>query len=55
MSVVVVKGFVRVSERTKPKITTQPPSVGFLIFERMDQIDFATLEEELAKGHPYPK
>jgi hypothetical protein len=29
-----------VSERSKPKITTQPLSVGCLIFERMDQIDF---------------
>jgi len=29
-----------VSERSKPKITTQPLSVGCLIFDRMDQIDF---------------
>src|SRR5579863_638848 len=29
-----------VSQRTKPKITTRPLSVGSLIFERMDQIDF---------------
>ena len=29
-----------VSERSKPVMTTQPLSVGCLIFEQMDQIDF---------------
>ena len=29
-----------VSERPKPELTTRPLSVGCLIFERMDQIDF---------------
>jgi hypothetical protein len=28
-----------VSERSKPKITTQQLSVGCLIYEQMDQID----------------
>jgi cyclohexyl-isocyanide hydratase len=28
------------SERSKLKITAQPLSVGCLIYERMDQIDF---------------
>ena len=29
-----------VSEKSKPEMTTQPLSVGCLISERMDQIDF---------------
>ena len=28
-----------VTERSKPEMTTQPLSVGCLIYERMDQID----------------
>lgn len=38
-----------VSERTKPKIATQPLSVGCLIFERMDQIDFTGPFEVLSR------
>jgi cyclohexyl-isocyanide hydratase len=38
-----------VSERTKPKITAQPLSVGCLIFERMDQIDFTGPFEVLSR------
>jgi hypothetical protein len=37
-----------VSERSKPKITTKPLSVGCLIFERMDQIDFTGPFEQLS-------
>jgi cyclohexyl-isocyanide hydratase len=37
------------SERSKPKITTQPLSVGCLIFERMDQIDFTGPFEVLSR------
>lgn len=29
-----------VSERSKPELSVRPLSVGCLIFERMDQIDF---------------
>ena len=38
-----------VSQRTKPKIATQPLSVGCLIFERMDQIDFTGPFEVLSR------
>jgi hypothetical protein len=38
-----------VSERSKPKITTQPLSVGCLIFVRMDQIDFTGPFEVLSR------
>ena len=38
-----------VSERSKPKITTQPLSVGCLIFARMDQIDFTRPFEILSR------
>ena len=38
-----------VSERSKPEITTQPLSVGCLIFERMDQIDFTGPFEVLSR------
>jgi cyclohexyl-isocyanide hydratase len=38
-----------VSERSKPKITTRPLSVGCLIFERMDQIDFTGPFEVLSR------
>ena len=38
-----------VSERTRPKITAQPLSVGYLIFERMDQIDFTGPFEVLSR------
>lgn len=38
-----------VSQRTKPKITTQQLSVGSLIFERMDQIDFTGPFEVLSR------
>jgi cyclohexyl-isocyanide hydratase len=38
-----------VSERSKPKITTQPLSVGCLIFARMDQIDFTGPFEVLSR------
>jgi len=38
-----------VSERPKPQMTTQPVSVGFLIFERMDQIDFTGPFEVLSR------
>jgi cyclohexyl-isocyanide hydratase len=37
------------SDRSKPKITTQPLSVGCLIFERMDQIDFTGPFEVLSR------
>ena len=37
------------SERSKPKITTQPLSVGCLIYERMDQIDFTGPFEVLSR------
>src|SRR5215469_3338157 len=38
-----------VSERSKPQLTTQPLSVGCLIFERMDQIDFTGPFEVLSR------
>jgi cyclohexyl-isocyanide hydratase len=38
-----------VSERSKPRLTTRPLSVGCLIFERMDQIDFTGPFEVLAR------
>jgi len=38
-----------VSERSKPEMTTQPLSVGCLIFERMDQIDFTGPFEVLSR------
>ena len=38
-----------VSQRTKPKITTQPLSVGSLIFECMDQIDLTGPFEVLSR------
>ena len=38
-----------VSERSKPEITSQPLSVGCLIFERMDQIDFTGPFEVLSR------
>ena len=38
-----------VSERTKPEITTRPLSVGCLVFERMDQIDFTGPFEVLSR------
>jgi cyclohexyl-isocyanide hydratase len=38
-----------VSERPKPDITTRPLSVGCLIFERMDQIDFTGPFEVLSR------
>ena len=38
-----------VSERSKPEITRQPLSVGCLIFERMDQIDFTGPFEVLSR------
>src|SRR5215469_11813560 len=38
-----------VSERTKPEMTTGPLSVGCLIFERMDQIDFTGPFEVLSR------
>ena len=38
-----------VSERAKPETTTQPLSVGCLIFERMDQIDFTGPFEVLSR------
>jgi cyclohexyl-isocyanide hydratase len=38
-----------VSERPRPKITTQPLSVGCLIFEQMDQIDFTGPFEVLTR------
>ena len=38
-----------VSKRSKPKITMQPLSVGCLIFERMDQIDFTGPFEVLSR------
>ena len=37
------------SERSKPKITTQPLSVGCLIYERLDQIDFTGPFEVLSR------
>jgi|SRR5579863_20340 len=37
------------SDRSKPKITTQPLSVGCLICERMDQIDFTGPSEVLSR------
>jgi cyclohexyl-isocyanide hydratase len=37
------------SERSKPKMTDQPLSVGCLIFERMDQIDFTGPFEVLSR------
>jgi hypothetical protein len=43
-----------VSERSKPKITTQPLSVGCLIFERMDQIDFTGPFEVLSRMRIQP-
>lgn len=38
-----------VSEKTRPKVATQPLSVGCLIFERMDQIDFTGPFEVLSR------
>ena len=38
-----------VSERSKPALTVQPLSVGCLIFERMDQIDFTGPFEVLSR------
>jgi cyclohexyl-isocyanide hydratase len=38
-----------VSERSKPEVTTRPLSVGCLIFERMDQIDFTGPFEVLSR------
>ena len=38
-----------VSERSKPQLTTRPLSVGCLIFERMDQIDFTGPFEVLSR------
>ena len=38
-----------VSERSKPELTTRPLSVGCLIFERMDQIDFTGPFEILSR------
>ena len=38
-----------VSERSKPEVTTRSLSVGFLIFERMDQIDFTGPFEVLSR------
>ena len=38
-----------VSERSKPALTTRPLSVGCLIFERMDQIDFTGPFEVLSR------
>ena len=38
-----------VSERSKPQMTTHPLSVGCLIFERMDQIDFTGPFEVLSR------
>jgi len=38
-----------VSERSKPELTTRPLSVGCLIFERMDQIDFTGPFEVLSR------
>lgn len=38
-----------VSKKSKPRITTQPLSVGCLIFERMDQIDFTGPFEVLSR------
>ena len=38
-----------VSERSKPQMTTRPLSVGCLIFERMDQIDFTGPFEVLSR------
>src|SRR5215471_4580735 len=38
-----------VSERSKPQVTTQPLSVGCLVFERMDQIDFTGPFEVLSR------
>ncbi|MFC5863314.1 DJ-1/PfpI family protein [Acidicapsa dinghuensis] len=38
-----------VSERSRPKVTTLPLSVGCLIFERMDQIDFTGPFEVLSR------
>lgn len=38
-----------VSERPKPELTTRPLSVGCLIFERMDQIDFTGPFEVLSR------
>ena len=38
-----------VSGRSKPEMTTQPLSVGGLVFERMDQIDFRGPFEVLSR------
>lgn len=38
-----------VSERSKPEITTRPLSVGCLIFDQMDQIDFTGPFEVLSR------
>jgi putative intracellular protease/amidase len=38
-----------VSEKSKPEMTTQPLSVGCLISERMDQIDFTGPFEILSR------
>jgi cyclohexyl-isocyanide hydratase len=39
-----------VSERSKPEMTARPLSVGCLIFERMDQIDFTGPFEVLSRA-----
>jgi|SRR5215831_6774444 len=38
-----------VSEKSKPEITTRPLSVGCLVFDRMDQIDFTGPFEILSR------
>ena len=38
-----------VSERSKPELSTRPLSVGCLIFEQMDQIDFTGPFEVLSR------
>ncbi len=38
-----------VSDRPRPRITKQPPHVGCLIYERMDQIDFTGPFEVLSR------
>ena len=38
-----------VGERSRPQITTRPLSVGCLIFEQMDQIDFTGPFEVLSR------
>jgi hypothetical protein len=38
-----------ISERSKPELTVRPLSVGCLIFEQMDQIDFTGPFEVLSR------